>query len=409
MSLAVITGVGLATPLGDSLDILSRRLLAGESAVAPLRHFEASTFRCRVGAQVELSPAEVARASSETGIEEAALWLDRKLLLGRRAARAALADAFPGAPPAGPGLSLGLGLEVLFLPDVVALYDRAARDLGAARVPQLGRRFPVRLPLGEIARQLAAVSGARRVESFVSACAAGAQCVGEAARRVAQGEEVVLAGACDSMLNPMGLGCFQRLGALSEREGADACRPFHAERTGTVIGEGAAFFVLESAARARSRGARVYAEILGYAASLDAHSVTAPHPEGAGAQRALRAAWERAGRPRVGYVSAHGTGTPANDPVEVRAILHVLGDVPIASAKGALGHAMAAAGALELAAALTCFTLGQCPPTAHLDHLDPACAADHVTRARAFHGDAVAKNSFGFGGQNAVLLLGAPR
>jgi 3-oxoacyl-[acyl-carrier-protein] synthase II len=218
----------------------------------------------------------------------------------------------------------------------------------------------------------------------------------------------VLAGATDSMVNPMGVGCFSLLGALSPRAAPDACRPFHARRDGTVIGEGAAFVVLESLERARARGARVLAEVLGFGLSLDAYRVTAPHPDGAGARRAMERALAQAGRPRLGYVNAHGTGTPLNDAVEVAAIRAVCGEAPVASSKGQLGHAMAAAGALELCATLLCFTHGRCAPTAHLDAVDPACAADHVTAARPFTGDAALSNSFGFGGQNATLVVGPP-
>jgi 3-oxoacyl-(acyl-carrier-protein) synthase len=409
MRRAVITGVGLRSPLGDSLPAALSRCLAGESAVAPLSLFDARGFSTRYAAKCAFSLHEVARVAERSGLSPRTLANDRKLVLGALALSAALADAFGETPPPSLGLSLGLGLEVLFLSEVAACYDPVRRDLDAARVPLLGQAFPLRLPLGEIARQLARLAGSVRTESFVSACAAGAQCVGEAFLRVVErGEDVVVAGACDSMLNPMGLGCFQQLGALSSRAAPDACRPFHLHRDGTVIGEGAAFFVVESWERARARKVPIYAEILGYAASLDAYRVTSPHPQGAGARSALRAAVSRAHSPSIGLVHCHGTGTIQNDPVEIRAVHEVLGDVPVCSSKGQIGHAMAAAGALELALSLSCFVLQQCPPTAHLSQIDPECAADHVTQARPFSQDALVKNSFGFGGQNAVLVLGAP-
>ncbi len=409
MKRVVITGVGIVSPLGARFDEFAAAVLAGRSAIAPIRAFDAATFASPVAAEAALDEAQVAEAAAATGCDRLALRIDRKLVFGRRAASAAVAHAFDGAPPADLALSLGMGLEVLLLPDVAALYDPAARDLDAARLPAFraaGRANPLRLSLDHVVRAVADAAGARgRIRTIVSACASGTQAVGEGAAWIARGAaRAVVAGATDSMVNPMGVGCFSLLGALSPR----ACRPFHRGRDGTVIGEGAAFFVLEPLDAARARGARPLAEVLGFATSLDAWRVTAPHPGGDGARRAMAAAWARAGRPRLGYVNAHGTGTPLNDRTELEAVRATVGEAPIGASKSQLGHAMAAAGALELAATLLCFTHGQCAPTAHLDDVDPACAADHVTAARRFAGDAALSNSFGFGGQNASILVGGP-
>jgi len=403
----VVTGVGIVSPLGAGYGAFAEAILDGRCAVGPIRAFDARTFAATVAAEATLDEREVAACAEATGCDPLALRIDRKLVFGVRAARQAIAHAFDGAPPPGLALSFGIGLEVLLLPDVASLYDPAKRDLDASRLPIPRRKNALRLSLDHVVDAIANAGARGRRRAYVAACASGTQAVGEGASWIARGAaDAVLAGATDSMVNPMGVGCFSLLGALSPRAAADACRPFHRDRDGTVIGEGAAFFVLESLDGARARGARPLAEILGYASSLDAHRVTAPHPRGDGARRAMANVLARAGRPRIGYVNAHGTGTPQNDAVEVQAIRATVGETAIGATKSQVGHAMAAAGALELAATLLCFTHGRCAPTAHLGALDPACAADHVVAPRAFSGDAALKNSFGFGGQNASIVVG---
>jgi 3-oxoacyl-[acyl-carrier-protein] synthase II len=224
---------------------------------------------------------------------------------------------------------------------------------------------------------------------------------------------MMVAGAADSMLHPFGLLPFVLLGATTTQTDPDlAGRPFDKDRDGFVMGEGAAFFVLEPLSRARAAGRRVYGVVLGHGTSCDAYNVTAPHPEGAGAERAMRAALADAGLPpsAVDYVNAHGTGTPLNDVTEAAAIARVFGDrVAVSSSKGQLGHAIAAAGAVELAACLAAFAGGRLPPNAHLRTPDPKIAVDLVEReGRAATPSVILSNSFGFGGQNACLLLGHP-
>lgn len=406
---AVITGVGVYSSLGESFVRFGEAILRGDCATAPVRCFDASTFGAPCVAEATLTQEQLAEASLTTGIEEAALAIDRKLIFGRIAAKEALQDSFGDHIPSQLGFSLGMGLEVLFLPDVIALYDPGKRDLNASLLPLPNRKNPLRLPLDQVAEAIASVAPSHGpIDTFVSACAAGTQCIGEAALRIQRGQErIVVAGATDSMINPMGLGCFRLLGALSPRNATDACRPFHLQRDGTIIGEGAAFFVIEALSSAKARGAKIYAEILGFGASLDAYRVTSPPPDGAGARRAMRAALNAAQNPAIGYVNAHGTATLQNDPIEVAAIHAEVGRVPIGATKSQIGHAMAAAGALEIAASLLCFTQQRCPPTLHLTRPDPACEADHVTTPKTFSGEAVLKNSFGFGGQNASLVLGS--
>jgi 3-oxoacyl-[acyl-carrier-protein] synthase II len=249
-----------------------------------------------------------------------------------------------------------------------------------------------------------------------SACAAGAQAVGEAFRRIREGTvDVALAGAADSMLNPLAMGGFSLLRILSTENHIPtrACRPFDATRAGTVLGEGAAFLLLETRERARERGARVYAEVLGYGASLDAYRVTDPEPNGQGAVLSMtKALADAALQPnQIDCVNAHGTGTPKNDVAETRAIRQALGrrafEIPVTANKSMTGHLIAASGAVEAAAsALTLFS-GIVPPTINLATPDPECDLDYVTDGcRRFDGRTVLSNSFGFGGQNATLVLG---
>jgi 3-oxoacyl-[acyl-carrier-protein] synthase II len=222
---------------------------------------------------------------------------------------------------------------------------------------------------------------------------------------------VVLTGGLDSMINPLGVGGMTRLGAPSPRNQPDACRPFDRRRDGLAMGEGAAMFVLESEARARARGARPLARVLGWGSSQDGHRVTAPRPDGQAAAAAIGRALARAGLPpqAVGYVNAHGTGTPLNDPAEARALRLALGDgdVPVSSIKGAVGHLMAAAGAIEIAACLLALTRGLLPGTAHHHQPDPDCPLAVIgPRPRPAAVEVALSNSFGFGGQNASILLG---
>jgi len=248
-----------------------------------------------------------------------------------------------------------------------------------------------------------------------SACAAGAQVIGEAMRLLRHGaHEVALVGASDSMLNPLGLGGFGLLGALSKGDGRpeEACRPFDANRQGTVLGEGAAFLVLETLAHALERGSAIYAEALGYGCSMDAFRVSDPDPSGRGAVLSMRKSLDDAGAdPQdIDCVSAHGTGTPKNDVVETAAIKEALGprarEIPVHSVKSMTGHMIAASGAVEAVAAVLTILRGTVPPTINLDTPDPECDLDYVSEgARDFRGKTVMSNSFGFGGQNATLLF----
>jgi len=411
----VITGIGVVSPVGSGRGAFWRGLVSGRSGLGPITLFDASEFPVRIGGEVrDFDEARVARE-----FPMVARCRDRKVLLGLKAAVDAMADSgLEDARFRSASLHVGVGLEMLCLEDLTPFARMD--DMSQAMVSRLPVSLDGRLlqtPLDTTAQALGeryGFLGGRFTNC--SACAAGAQSVGEAFLRLRRGEvAVALAGATDSMLNPLGLGGFGLLRVLSAENEMPrrACRPFDASRTGTALGEGAAFVVLEALDRALARGARCYAEILGYGSSMDAFRVSDPEPSGRGAARSMSAALADAGLTpgQIDCVSAHGTGTPKNDIVETGAIKESLGghayEVPVHAVKSMTGHMIAASGAVEAAAAaLTIFE--RCvPPTINLERTDPACDLDYVPNtARPFDGRTVLSNSFGFGGQNATLIFG---
>lgn len=245
-----------------------------------------------------------------------------------------------------------------------------------------------------------------------TACAAGTHAVGEGARLIRDGtSDVVLAGGAEAVVTPVAIAAFARMGALSGRhdDPVRASRPFDADRDGFVMGEGAAFLVLERWDRAVARGARIYGEILGYGRNADAYHVTAPSPGGAGASACMLFAIEDAGLSPadIGHVNAHGTSTPLNDASEAEALSKVFGEAvpPVTSTKGVTGHLIGAAGAVEAVACLLSLGAGVVPPTANHERTDPEIALDVVHGSpRPTQGPALS-NSFGFGGHNVCLVV----
>jgi 3-oxoacyl-[acyl-carrier-protein] synthase II len=441
---AVLTGVGVVSALGLGRERFFAGLRTGECGVRAIQHFDASALPIRVAGEVPvLRPdADWLRAQLPglgddqhellAAAGRAGALRDRKVAFVARAAWEAWQHAGCGPAEQSAAICLALGLEQAFLDDLVA----ALRPGGSAApspaesaadgelaldflAPHAGPPIRFRSPVDLGARLVAKLLGLRgEVAVNASACAAGGLAVARAAALIRRGQaDVVLCGGADSMVNPFSLAGLLRLGAPSPRHTPDACRPFDVRRDGLVVGEGAAVFVVESAARAQARGARILARLAGAGSSQDGYRLTAPRPDGRAAQRAMSQALRRSGLPTaaIGYLNAHGTGTPLGDPAEALAIRATFGTdtdrLPVSSIKGAVGHLMAAAGSLELAACLLALTEGTLPGTAHLQELDPACplrvlgpAAERAEVA------AVMSNSFGFGGQNVSLVLsrGAP-
>lgn len=433
MTGAVITGVGVVSPFGVGAARFWDALSLGKSAVAPIRSFDARSFATRVAGEVPVERVSAAwmldqlrltGCADERALERLAgsfsAWerfdalRDRKLAFGVLAALEAWQSAGAESLGTDAWLCLALGLEQALLEDFAPVFRERQIEWAheaAASLPRIRFRAPVDGCLRLISDTLG-LGGPSVVHS--SACAAGALALAHAARLIERGDaKLVVCGGADSMVNPLGIGGMTRLGAPSPRNEPDACRPFDRRRDGLVIGEGAAVFVLEAAASARARGARPLATVLGWGSTQDGYKATAPRPDGSAAQRAIERALARArlSPSALGYINAHGTGTPLNDPAEVRAIRAALGaaadHVPISSIKGAVGHLMAAAGALELAACLLPFARDLLPGTAHHRVRDPECDLDIIGESpRALRVANVLSNSFGFGGQNASVILG---
>ena len=434
----VITGLGVCTSVGRGVEEFWRNLLAGRSGIGPITLFDAASFPVQIGGEVKHLALEELTAS----FPEVAGERDRKVWLGLDAAAQALADAdLLMEALANAALFVGVSLETFFLDEVTPAYAHhplrapasvtarslsaalAVKDAGAPR-PRLvdyllnERRssLPLQTPLDRLTQILGDHYGLDHGRyTNCSACAAGTQVVGEAFRRLRRGSaEVAIAGATDSTLNPLALGGFSLLRILStENEQPEkACRPFDATRQGTVLGEGAAFLVMETLEHAQRREARVYAEVLGYGSSLDAYRVTDPEPGGKGAALSMINALSDAGlRPEeIDCINAHGTGTPKNDVAETLAIKRALGAharaIPVTANKSMTGHMIAASGAVEAVASVLTLSNRKVPPTINLAHRDPQCDLDYVTEGcRDLAGRTVLSNSFGFGGQNATLIF----
>jgi 3-oxoacyl-[acyl-carrier-protein] synthase II len=393
-----VTGMGVVCPIATSTSGFTEALLSGRSGVRAITVFDASTLPTRIAGEAEL-PEEVPLG-------------DRKIAFAIEAARQAMRQA--GAVRLGrdAGVSMGVGLELFSMDDLVA-----SRRAGFTLPPRIDERLSFMQTPSDLCVHLVAREhgfGAPPVV-HVSACAAGTDAVGAAYRAIASGRRrTMLAGGTDSMINPLGVAGFCALSATSTKndEPTRASRPFDKTRDGFVMGEGAGVLVLERLDDARARGAEILAEVSGYGASFDAHGISEPHPEGRGALQAMSRAVADAGLGAndIDAVNAHGTGTPKNDPVETLALERLFGDraraVPVVATKSMIGHLISAAGAVEAIAAILCMRRGMIHPTINLDTPDPDCDLDYVPhRAREHAQRHVLSCSYGFGGHNAAIVL----
>jgi 3-oxoacyl-[acyl-carrier-protein] synthase II len=393
----VITGLGVISPIGCESGEFRAKLLAGVSGVEMITLFDPVSFRTRVAAEV--------KERFPTGLR------DRKIAFATEAARHAVNDAgrHDGRDA---GLSLGLGLELFSMDDLAASRRPGFVPPQSPRERLTFLQTPSDICVHLISKTYGLSQPPR---THVSACAAGTDAIGNAFRLVRSGRwRWAMAGGTDSMINPLGLAGFCKIGATSTANDPPhkTSRPFDANRDGFVLGEGAAVLVLERLDDALARGATIHAEIVGYGNSLDAHGISEPHPEGRGAFQAMSRAVADAGLTPdvIDCINAHGSATPKNDVVETLAIKRLLGDrakrVPVVSTKSMIGHLIAAAGAVEAVAAIVCMQAGMLHPTINLDEPDPACDLDYVPHtARPHEQRYVLSNSFGFGGQNASILL----
>ena len=406
----VVTGLGAITPLGLSAPASWEALVAGRSGVGPITRFDPSELPTRIAAEVD-------------GFDPVALLGDKRARRSARftqlaiaAAREAVIDAaLEIDPERSDGLGVIVNNAVAGVPEtedeVEILADRGPRRVSpyyvASTIPNMA------------ACEVAIDVGAHGpVSASALACASGNAALLEARRLILAGEaDVVLAGGTDAGIAPVMFAGLSNMGPLSERndDPEAASRPFDLDRDGFVFGEGAVVLVVESAEHAAARGARSYGRLLGGALTSDAFHMSAPEPSGAHAAAAITAALQRSrvAPEDVDWICAHGTSTRANDAVEARAIRQAFGDaadrVPVSSPKSMTGHMIGAAGALSVMAALLAIRDGVLPPTINLDNPDPDCDLRHVANEAEEAPVRVAiANAFGFGGQNCVVVLGAP-
>jgi 3-oxoacyl-[acyl-carrier-protein] synthase II len=404
----VVTGLGLVCPVGIGVEESWQALVAGKSGIAPITHYDASTYPTRIAGEVKGFDPEKFMERKE------ARRSDRFIQFALAAADMAVKDAgidFEKEDPERVGVIVGSGMGGLATIEDThkTLMERGVRKVSPFFIPAI----IINLAPGQIALRWG-LKGPNF--SPVSACATGNHSIGDAMIYVQRGmADVMIAGSTEATLTPLGLAGFCAARAMSERNDAPekASRPFDKDRDGFVAAEGAGLLVLEEYEHARKRGARIYAELCGYGASCDANHVTSPAPEGEGGQRAMRLALADAGlRPeQVGYVNTHGTSTPQGDIAECQAIRRVFGaradgGLVVSSTKSMTGHMLGAAGGAEAVFAVKSLQTGVVPPTVNVEEQDPECVLDVVPNvARQVRLEAVISNSFGFGGTNAVLAF----
>jgi 3-oxoacyl-[acyl-carrier-protein] synthase II len=404
-----ITGLGTVNPLGLDVAAFWEALCAGRSGIGPIEQFDASAFPVRFAGEVKgFDPATLPDP-------RAARRMDRFAQFAVHAAVEAVRDSgldLSVGDPYRRGVVLGCSVGGLNeFEDGHSSYLRGGpRRMSPFLIPKM---MPNAAPAC-VAIQFGLMGPSA---ALASACASAADAVGDAFRALQRGEaDVMLAGGSDASITPLCLGGFVAARALSTRndDPRSASRPFDRDRDGFVLSEGAGIIVLEDLAHARRRGARIYAELLGCGRTNDAHGIAAPHPDGRGAARAIRLALDDAGLDPgdVDYLNAHATSTALGDEVETRAIKEAFGErayrLAISSTKGMTGHLCGASGAVELIASALAMAHGVVPPTVNYENPDPACDLDYVPNvAREMRVRKVLSTSFGFGGHNSCLAIGA--
>ncbi|TVQ92794.1 MAG: beta-ketoacyl-[acyl-carrier-protein] synthase II [Deltaproteobacteria bacterium] len=406
----VITGLGTINPCGHDVPQTFQAVCAGRSGLGLLTRFDASGFPSQVAGEVKGFDGSAIfgrRACRRLG-----LFMQYALVSVREAMADAGFDRSAGRWPDPERLGTYVGSGIGGFPEIVEEANKV-RDEGATRISAYFiPRSLVNLATGQVAIELDARGPSLCIST---ACAVGNHSIGEAYRAIRAGDaDVIVAGGTEAALTPLGYGGFMVMRALSKRndDPQAASRPFDRDRDGFVMSEGAGVVILEELEHARSRGARIYAELVGYAATTDAHHVTAPAEGGAGAARCMSIAMRNAGisPEQVGYINAHGTSTPANDAAETAAIHSALGPaaerVAVSSTKGVTGHLLGAAGGLEAVLTVMAVHTGIIPPTANYQNPDPDCDLDYVVEgARELRPRYALSNAFGFGGTNSSLLF----
>lgn len=405
----VVTGLGVVTSIGHTVDAFWASLLAGTCGVKRITLFDPQEFASQIGAEVRdwdpadhMDPKEARRN-------------DRYTHFGFVAAKQAVADSgldLPNEDGDRVGVIVGSGIGGMYTYEsqLKVMAERGPRKVSPFTIPSL---------IGNMCSGLIAIAYGARGPNFgvVSACATGTHALGEAAHAIRRGDaDVMIAGGSEAAITPFAYASFCSMKAMSTRNDAPekACRPFDKGRDGFIMGEGAGVMVLESLEHAQARGARIYCELAGYAATCDAFHITQPDPEGKGLSMAMKRAMASASvaPAQIDYINAHGTSTPYNDKFETLAIKKVFGDhartVPVSSTKSMTGHLLGAAGGIESVICVKTIQSGMIAPTINLESPDPECDLDYVPNvARAATVRTVLSNNLGFGGQNASVVFRA--
>jgi len=416
MKRIVVTGMGAVTPLGCGVEPTWARLVKGESGVRKVERFEVSDLACRIAGQIPRGDGSNATYNPDQWMEpKEQRKVDEFITFAMCAARQALDDA--GWHPQShdqqirTGVLIGSGIGGIegIASVAVTLHEKGPRRVTPFFIP--GRI--INLASGYVSIEFG-LKGPNH--SVVTACSTGAHAIGDAARMIMFGDaDVMLAGGTESPVNRISLAGFAALRALStafNEEPTRASRPYDKDRDGFVMGEGAGVVVLESLEHAKARGAKIYAELIGYGLSGDAYHITAPAPDGDGAFRCMSAAVKRAGLSigDIDYINAHGTSTPLGDEIELGAVQRLAGNaagkISMSSTKSCIGHLLGAAGAVEAIFSILAIRDGVAPPTINLDNPSVETPIDLVPhRARRREITSVLSNSFGFGGTNASLVF----
>ncbi len=412
----VVTGLGLVTPLGADVETVWANLLAGKSGAGPITKFDASDQKCRIACEVKPADHEYGFDPNKRVDHKVQRQVDPFIIYGIDAAGQAIEDAgltdMDEATRLRAGCSIGSGIGGL--PGIES-ESLVLHEKGPSRVsPHFVHGRLINLISGQVSIKYGLMGPNHAV---VTACSTGAHSIGDAARMIRDGDaDIMLAGGAEGTVCPIGIAGFAQARALSTAfndEPTRASRPYDKDRDGFVMGEGAGVVVLEEYEHAKARGAKIYAEVVGYGLSGDAYHVTAPHPEGSGAFRSMQMALRKAGMTPadIDYINAHGTSTPLGDELELGAVRRLFGEeianVSMSSTKSAIGHLLGGAGAVESIFCILALRDQIVPPTLNLDNPSDGCAGVDLVpwKAKKREVRAVLNNSFGFGGTNASLVM----
>jgi len=416
MRRVVVTGLGLVTPLGANVETTWSNLIAGKSGAGPITRFDASDQKCRIACEVKPADHEWGFDPNVRVDHKVQRQVDPFIIYGIDAAGQALEDAglteMSEEERLRAGCSIGSGIGGL---PGIEIESLVLAEKGPGRVsPHFVHGRLINLISGQVSIKYGLMGPNHAV---VTACSTGAHSIGDAARMIRDDDaDVMLAGGAEGTICPIGIAGFAQARALSTAfndEPQRASRPYDKDRDGFVMGEGAGVVVLEEYERAKARGAKIYAEVVGYGLSGDAYHVTAPHPEGSGAFRSMQMALKKAGMSPadIDYINAHGTSTPMGDELELGAVRRLFGDaistVSMSSTKSAIGHLLGGAGAVESIFCMLALRDQIVPPTLNLDNPSESCEGVDLVpwKAKERPVNAVLNNSFGFGGTNASLVM----